>query len=238
MINLSSFPKPLNVVVIGASGGIGKAFVAMLQSHDQVGVVYSFSRNDPNAISIDICNEGSIQKAVSNIDEPVHLIILATGLLHDGDVMPEKSLRDLNAENMKKLFDINTIGPTLVAKHFISCLPRTGKSVFAVLSARVGSISDNHLGGWHSYRSSKAALNMMIKNIAIETSRKYKDMAIIGLHPGTVDTKLSSPFQTNVKEGKLFSPNQAAEYLLNVINRVSCDDTGRIFAWDGQEVKP
>ena len=107
-----------------------------------------------------------------------------------------------------------------------------------MLSARVGSISDNRLGGWHSYRSSKAALNMIIKNAAIETARKYKEAAIIGLHPGTVDTKLSSPFQSNVQDGKLFSPEQSACYLLDVINQVKSADTGKIFAWDGQEVEP
>ena len=169
---------------------------------------------------------------------PSNLVIVATGLLHNDNLMPEKGLRDITAKEMKKIFEVNIIGPALVAKHFIPLLPRTGKSIFAALSSRVGSISDNRLGGWHSYRASKAALNMMTKNIAIETARTHKEAAIIGLHPGTVDTNLSSPFQSNVKDGKLFSPEQFADYLLNVIDQASAADTGKILAWDGQEIEP
>lgn len=238
MTDLSSFPTPFNVAVIGASGGIGTSFSEVLKNHKQVGRVYELSRASDAMIPVNICDEASIKNAISKIDKPLHLVIVATGLLHDEDTMPEKSLRNLNADNMRKLFDINTIGPALIAKNFIPLLPRTEKSVFAVLSARVGSISDNHLGGWYSYRTSKAALNMMIKNIAIETARKQKESAVIGLHPGTVDTKLSSPFQSNVKEGNLFSPDQSVKYLLDVINRADHSDTGKIFAWDGQEIQP
>jgi NAD(P)-dependent dehydrogenase (short-subunit alcohol dehydrogenase family) len=138
---------------------------------------------------------------------------------------------------MKRVFEINTIGPALVAKHFLALLPREGKSIFAALSARVGSISDNNIGGWHSYRASKAALNMVLKNVAIETARKYKDTAVIGLHPGTVDTGLSLPFQRQVEADKLFSPEKSVHYLLNVLNKIDSKDTGKIFAWDGKEIQ-
>lgn len=238
MTDFSSFPEPFNAVVIGSSGGIGKAFVSALENHDNVERIFKLSRKEDADIHIDICDETSIEQAVAQIDSPINLIIVATGLLHDDDLMPEKGLRDISADKMKKLFEVNTIGPTLLAKHFIPLIPRTGKSVFAALSARVGSISDNRLGGWHSYRTSKAALNMMLKNIAIETARKHKEAAIIGLHPGTVDTNLSSPFQSNVKEGKLFTPEKSTGYLLDVIDQVKAEDTGKIFAWDGQEIEP
>jgi NAD(P)-dependent dehydrogenase (short-subunit alcohol dehydrogenase family) len=237
MINLSSFPTPLNVAVIGATGGIGKAFLEKLEGHKQIDNVYSFSRSPAENIALDICDEESIKNSISSIDKPLHLIILATGLLHDDNLMPEKGLRDLTLENMRKVIEVNTIGPALVAKHFLSLLPREGKSVFAVLSARVGSISDNSLGGWYSYRASKSALNMLIKNISIEVARKHKSAAIIGLHPGTVDTSLSKPFQGQVTPTKLFSTDQSAGYLLDVINGISHKDTGKVFAWDAQEIK-
>jgi len=237
MIDLTTFPTPFNVAIIGASGGVGEAFCEALDGHKRVGNIYRFSRNAQGTLPLDLCDEASI-KAAAAVDKPLHLIILATGLLHDSDLMPEKSLNDITADNMARLMAVNVIGPALVAKHFIPLLPRQEKSVFAALSARVGSISDNRMGGWHSYRASKAALNMLLKNIAIETARKYKHASVIGLHPGTVDTGLSSPFQTNVKEGKLFSPQQSAQYLLSVINTVNTADTGKIFAWDGEEIQP
>ena len=238
MISLSSFSEPINAAVIGSSGGIGTALVKELKASQKVENIFPLSRSGKNGISIDICDEASIKNAVSNIDVPLHLIIVATGLLHNENIMPEKSIRDLNAEKMRKLYDTNTIGPALIAKHFIPLTPRNGKSVFVAISARVGSISDKQLGGWHSYRASKAALNMIIKNTAIETARKHKESAVIGLHPGTVNTNLSSPFQSNVKEGKLFTPDQSAKYLLEVINKIDHTDTGKIFAWDGKEIQP
>ena len=139
---------------------------------------------------------------------------------------------------MARLFAVNTIGPALIAKHALPLLPKTGKSVFAALSARVGSISDNGLGGWHSYRASKAALNMLLKNFAIELKFKRKEAVCIGLHPGTVDTGLSQPFQKNVADGKLFTPAYSAARLLSVIDGAAPADSGKCFAWDGAEVAP
>lgn len=238
MIDLSGFPHSFNAAVIGASGGIGKAFAQKLEEHEHVGHVYRFSRSGPEHIKMDIGNEQSIRRAAARVDKPLHLVIVASGLLHGDGLMPEKSLRDLNAENMRKVIEVNMIGPALIAKHFLPLFSREGKSNFAALSARVGSISDNRLGGWYSYRASKAALNMILKNIAIEAARKYKDMAVIGLHPGTVSTNLSAPFTGNVNEDKMFSPVQSVQYLLNVLNKVNAAGTGKIYAWDGQEIQP
>ncbi len=167
---------------------------------------------------------------------PVDLVIVATGILHRASISPEKSMREMSANAMAEVFAINTIGPALVAKHFLPQLRRGSKSVFAALSARVGSIEDNRLGGWMSYRASKAALNMLIKTLSIEHGRRRPDSIIAGLHPGTVDTALSEPFQKNVPDGKLFTPAQSADYLLSVIDGLKASDTGGVFAWDGARI--
>jgi len=139
---------------------------------------------------------------------------------------------------MAKVFAVNTTGPALVASALLDALPREGKSVFAALSARVGSISDNRLGGWHAYRASKAALNQIIRTCSIELTRKRRDALIVGLHPGTVETGLSEPFRDNVPDGKLFTPDYSAERLLNVIDTLTPEQSGRCFDWQGEEVLP
>ena len=133
---------------------------------------------------------------------------------------------------------MNTIGPALVAKHVLPLMPRTGRAVFAVLSARIGSITDNKLGGWYGYRASKAALNMMVRTLAIEEKRRNDRAILVALHPGTVDTDLSRPFQGNVTPGTLLSPSRAAVQLLDVIDGLKITDTGKHFAWDGTEIAP
>ena len=163
---------------------------------------------------------------------------MANGILHDEGLTPEKSLRDLSAEKFQRIFEVNTVTPALIAKHFLPKLNREQTSIFAALSARVGSISDNQLGGWYAYRASKAALNMIIKNAAIEIGRRNKQAIIVGLHPGTVDSNLSKPFQGNVADGKLFTPEYSAEKLLDVLENLSPEQTGKCFAWDGQEILP
>jgi NAD(P)-dependent dehydrogenase (short-subunit alcohol dehydrogenase family) len=164
-------------------------------------------------------------------------VINATGFLHNESIMPERSLRDLSLEKFQQNFLINTIGPALVAKYFTPKLRQDKPSVFASLSARVGSIGDNKLGGWYSYRSSKAAHNMMIKNVSIEVSRRNKQAAIIGLHPGTVDSNLSKLFQKRVAKENLFSPDYSAKKLIQVIESVSSQDSGKILAWDGGNIE-
>jgi NAD(P)-dependent dehydrogenase (short-subunit alcohol dehydrogenase family) len=200
--------------------------------------VFGFSRNGTH--TIDYACEISIAAAAARAAEskPLDLVIVATGLLHQGELQPEKSLRDLSADKFARIFSANTITPALIAKYFIPKLNKTEPAVFAVLSARVGSISDNQLGGWYAYRASKAALNMVIKNAAIEVGRKNKQAIIVGLHPGTVASDLSKPFQAKVAEGKLFTPAFAAANLLAVIAGLTAAHTGKCIAWDGQEILP
>ena len=241
---LSSFNNNLHVCIIGASGGIGHCLLKKLDDDRRVGSIYAFSRKKIIPTSekvknfyIDIVSEDSVRKASNHItNKSIDLIIVATGILHDEGVTPEKRLSDLSSLKMRKLYEINTIGPTMIAKYFIPLLGSNKKSVFAAMSARVGSIKDNSLGGWTSYRASKAALNMIIKTISIETARKAPNSIIVGLHPGTVDTNLSKPFQKNIAKEKLFSPNFAVEKLLTVINNLEPKDSGGFFAWDGNQI--
>jgi NAD(P)-dependent dehydrogenase (short-subunit alcohol dehydrogenase family) len=240
---LRSLPRPARAVVVGASGGIGGALVARLAVAD-FEAVHAWSRraaSPPEGVAasrIDLTDEASIAAAVATLDggAPLRLVMAATGLLHDGATRPEKSMRALEAANLARAFAINTIGPALLAKHLIPRLPRAGKSVFAALSARVGSIEDNHIGGWHGYRASKAALNQMIRTLAIETRRTRPEAIIVALHPGTVATGLSAPFQGNVTPERLFTPDRAATHLLDVVDRLTPEDSGGFFAWDGQRI--
>lgn len=243
-----------NIAVIGCCGGIGEALIARLVSLYPKANITGFSRTKPgqpldsvNYHQIDYENEASIEQAANlassavnseNNNGTLDLVIVTTGILHDETLKPEKSLRDLSADNFQRLFAANTITPALIAKYFLPKLNKTKPSIFAALSARVGSISDNRLGGWYAYRASKAALNMVIKNAAIEISRLNKQAIIVGLHPGTVNTNLSKPFQSNVAEHKLFTPQYCAEALLEVVAQLQPTQSGKCFAWDGTEVKP
>lgn len=247
MTSLSSFTAPANVAVIGASGGIGSALVDQLLDDPATGRVTALSRSILSAAApkltrgvIDITDENSIAACAAAFDaaNSLDLVIVATGILHDSSgLQPEKRMRDLDMGAFEQVFAVNTFGPALVAKHFLPRMRRNAKTVFAALSARVGSISDNRLGGWPAYRSSKAALNMLLKTLAIEHARARPDSAIIGLHPGTVDTNLSRPFQANVPDGKLFTPAYSASRLLGVVDRVGSEDTGLVFAWDGSPIE-
>jgi NAD(P)-dependent dehydrogenase (short-subunit alcohol dehydrogenase family) len=247
-ISLDSFRDGLNAAVIGSSGGIGRAFVNHLAACDAVASIQAFARSDvtiqqSKVVSgrVHLEDEASIVAAANQAKDRVgelDLVIVATGLLHEDGMHPEKTWRSLEADSLSRAYAINTIGPALVAKHFLPLLSRESKALFAALSARIGSISDNEFGGWHSYRASKAALNMLIRNFAIELARHNPAALCIGLHPGTVDSRLSRPFQRNVPEGKLFSPEFATYRMLSVMNGLKPDDSGRIFAWDGAEIAP
>ncbi len=186
----------------------------------------------------DLADESSIVAAARQIERggPLDLAIVATGLLHDETVAPEKSWRALDAEAMQRLFAINAIGPAIVAKHVLPLLGKDRRSVFAVLSARVGSIGDNKVGGWHGYRASKAALNMLVRNFAIELKRSNPKAVAVALHPGTVDTGLSRPFQANLPEGQLTSADQSAAHLLDVVASLRPDQSGSHIAWDGSRI--
>ena len=183
-------------------------------------------------------DEASVLNAASAIKDPLDMIIVATGLLHDGEMQPEKTWRQFSLEDADKIFRVNTFGPMLIAKHFLAKLNSDHKSVFAALSAKVGSISDNELGGWYTYRASKAALNQYIKCSAIEVGRKNKNAICVGLHPGTVATDLSAPFQANVQPGKLFDKDKAATQLLSVFNDLEFLHSGNLVSWDGSIITP
>ena len=235
----------MRAVIIGASGGIGAALVGQLASRADCEQVYALSRKPAadsdkvRALRIDFDQEDSIAAAASEVgnEGAPDLVIVSTGSLSDDTgLMPEKSYRQQSPEAFEKVFQINTIGPALIAKHFLPIMPRKERAVFAALSARVGSISDNRIGGWHAYRASKAALNMLIKNYAIEQARRNEAFIAVGLHPGTVDTELSKPFQSGVPDKQLFSAEQSAAYLLDVIEGLSPNDSGKVFDWAGKEV--
>jgi len=236
------------VAIIGSSGAIGNAVAEILLDDDGVEAIYRFSRNDSNENSdrvknlfLDIEDEESIKDCIKNLSKDIKfdLVFVATGILHnDNDIFPEKSIRDISQSKLEKVLLVNTIGPALVGKYLIPYLRKDSKSIFAFLSARVGSISDNKLGGWYSYRASKTALNQIIKNFSIEVRRSNPNAIFIGLQPGTVKSFLSKPFEKNVRPENLFTPEYSATKMLEVIDNLSLEDTGKVYAWDGEEIQP
>lgn len=233
-----------HIAIIGSSGAIGGAFHAELSKLYPQAVIHTFSRHDEchsHHHIIDYTDEKMIERVAQEASQnnAFDLVIVATGVLKiDPGIDPEKSLKDLSAHKFEIIFAANTIFPSLVAKHFLPCLNKKQRSIFAVLSARVGSISDNHLGGWYAYRASKAALNMVVKNASIEIGRRCPNAIVVSLHPGTVDSKLSKPFQSHVAHDKLFTPHYSAQKLIDVLGGLTPNDSGKCFAWDGQEIKP
>lgn len=241
---LASLERPSRAAVIGASGGIGRAVTELLAG-EGFEAVHALSRGGLGSGYqgvrrgvIDIEHEPSIAAAAEGLRDsaPLRFVLVATGLLHAADHQPEKTYRSLDAHVLAKSFHVNAIGPALVAKHMLPLLPKSGKSIFAVISARVGSIEDNRLGGWYGYRASKAALNQLTRTLAVELRRQKPDAICVALHPGTVDTALSQPFQSGVESGKLFAPSYVAERLLTVLNGLTAADSGGFFAWDGQHI--
>lgn len=231
----------MTAVIVGASGGIGGAMADMLEQEDEYDRIIRFSRASDSPVALDLRSENSIASAADWLKEQnikPSLVFVSTGLLHSDQKGPEKSMRELDADWMQQTYQINAIGPGLIAKHFLPLMPKEEVIKFAALSARGGSISDNRLGGWYGYRAAKAALNMIIRNLSIEWTRKNKRSIIVALHPGTVDTGLSKPFQSNVPPGKLFDSERAALQLLDVLDGLKPVDSGKIFAWDGEEIKP
>ncbi|MEM6664995.1 MAG: SDR family NAD(P)-dependent oxidoreductase [Pseudomonadota bacterium] len=241
-VRLKSFEPGLTAVVIGAGGGIGRAFVDHLANSPDVGAVHALSRaalDDAPARVTPHRADATIEDDLARVAGAIgaaDLVIVASGVLHGDEIQPEKAVRQLDGAAMARVLAINTIAPALALKHFLPLLPRDRKAAFAALSARVGSISDNNLGGWMSYRASKAALNMVLRTAAIEWARRAPHGVIAGLHPGTVDTGLSKPFQRGVPDGKLFTPSRSAGDMLIVLDRLSAAETGRVFAYDGAEI--
>lgn len=239
-------------LVVGATQGIGLGFVkrmlqeeaiatifATYRTHASAGELLALSESNPArliCIALDVAQESQIADLIQKIQaktRQLHWVVNCVGMLHDGTLQPEKSLQQINAEQLLQYFQINSISAALLAKHLLPLLKHQERSIFASISAKVGSIGDNQLGGWYGYRASKAALNMLIKTAALEYSRKSPNTILALLHPGTTDTRLSAPFQRNVPPEKLFSIERTVEQLWNVLNQLEPSDSGQFFSWDG-----
>ncbi len=223
---------PFNALIIGSSGSIGSAFLQLLQDHPSCVKVISIHRH--SAPTIDYEQLDSIAQAASELtsEGPFQLIINTIGILHGAEFMPEKRLNDLTENNLSTLLNINTIGPALTIKSFSKLLD-ANQGVMVTLSAKVGSIEDNRLGGWYSYRASKAALNMLIKTTAIEFARTKPNVALVALHPGTVNSRLSQPFKGE-QIGR--PPLDAALDMLNVLLSLNKEDSGTFISYSGERL--
>lgn len=254
---LSQFPPSGTALIQGASRGIGLALVETLLAVETVGQVYASCRQPQQAdrlqqlvaehpqrlslLPLDVTDEASIAAVAATVAEQrgaLHLLVNCAGVLHDPQrgLFPEKRLADIQPKSLHYSFAVNAVGPLLMAKHCQPLFRHRQRAVFASISARVGSISDNRLGGWYAYRGSKAAQNMFTRSIAIEYGRSVRNTICVALHPGTTDTELSQPFQTNVPDAKLFTPQYTATRLLSVIDGLTPADSGGFFAWDGQPI--
>lgn len=232
--------KPKNMaIVVGAGGGLGSALVAHLQQGGAYGQVLGLGRSA--GVQLDYLDEGSIARAAQQVSTAgaesgceLRLLIVASGFLHGEAGQPERSWSHLDAAFLQHVFAINAIGPALVMKHFLPLLPKSGRCVAGFVSAKVGSIGDNALGGWYGYRASKAALNQLVKTASIELTRRNKDSVCVALHPGTVDTALSQPF---AKTGLKVRPAaEAAGDLLRVLGGVTAGDTGGLIDYRGDKL--
>ena len=253
---MNSLPDGAQVMVTGASRGIGLGLVRALLAQPSVARVFAACRNPQGTddlrrlvaehgdrlhlIALDVSDETSIGTAASitKVQAPrLHLLINTIGVLHDAEgLKPERRLEDLNLAKLQRSFVVNAFGPILIARHFATLLTHGQRAVFASLSARVGSIGDNRLGGWYAYRAGKAAQNQFIRTLAVEMARRAPKLICALLHPGTVDTGLSKPFQAGVAAGKLFEVKRACDQLLSVIDGLGREHSGRFFAWDGAEI--
>jgi NAD(P)-dependent dehydrogenase (short-subunit alcohol dehydrogenase family) len=226
-------------LVIGSNGGLGAAILMQLQRDADFTQAIGLSRS--TQVSVNYDDENSIAKAAEHIADvcktsnlQLRLLVVATGFLHGAQGQPERSFTNLDTAYLAQVFQINTLGPALVMKHFLPLLPKTGRCVAGFISAKVGSISDNALGGWYGYRASKAALNQLVKTASIEMTRRNKDSICVSLHPGTVATALSEPF---AKTGlNVRSASEAAADLLAVLAGLNPSDTGCLIDYTGQKL--
>lgn len=241
-------------LLVAANGGIGLALAQqMCNSLPGTTRIFLTARNVSTELQgladtytnvvlvdrVDLLEASSIVGLFERIGQSqlsLRWLVNAAGVLHGSDFAPERRLPDINIESMQRVFAINTIGAAALLKYAYPLFSRNAALCIAMLSARVGSISDNRLGGWYSYRASKAALNQLIKTAAIELRRYNKDSICIGLHPGTVDTALSKPFQSNVQKQSLFTPDDSAARLWEIIQQSEPADSGNVYAWDKQQV--
>ncbi|MEN9418101.1 MAG: hypothetical protein RI988_1721 [Pseudomonadota bacterium] len=224
--------NPLHALVIGAGGAIGSAFVEALRADPSCARVHALARG--SVPGLDYTDPASVAAAAEELrgHAPFRMVIVATGALHTAAALPEKRLADLRLEAMEEIFRLNTFGPALVLRHFAPLLDRQ-RSVMALLSARVGSVGDNRLGGWYSYRASKAALNMLVKTAAIELRRTHPGAVLVALHPGTVRSALSRPFRGE-EIGR--EPAEAAAWMLRALGDLRPEDSGCFLAYDGQRI--
>ena len=225
-----SNPPIRRAAIFGASGGIGAAIASAAEARGAE--VLRFARSGP--LPFDLTDEVSVAAAAERAGE-ADFVFVATGMLHAPGIAPEKSFAAISPEALAASFALNAIGPALIAKHMLPRLPRKGRAIFATLSARVGSIEDNRLGGWHGYRASKAALNMLVRGFAIELARRNREALAVALHPGTVDTALSKPFHASAPKG-LLTPEETAARLLSVLDGLGPEATGGFFAHDGAAI--
>jgi NAD(P)-dependent dehydrogenase (short-subunit alcohol dehydrogenase family) len=239
-------------LVVGASRGIGLAITKQLLQDRDIQRIYATYRqtgtaagllgiDDPrlHTISADITIPADLQGLATNIEangDYPDFVINSSGILHEHDLLPEKSLSQCAQESLMRLFLVNSIGPLMLARTVIPLMPRNQPAHFAVLSAMVGSIGDNRLGGWYGYRASKAALNQFMRTLAVECYRSHPQLCITAIHPGTTDTSLSQPFQGNVKPGKLYTPAQSAGRILHVVKSGKAEQSGRFVNWDGKPI--
>ena len=232
VLDMQSLPDGFRALVIGATGALGTAFGDLLQADPRCAGVWRLGRQ--TAVRLDFADETSVAEAAVALrqEAPFHLVVVTTGVLHLPGVQPEKRLADLSLSAMEEVFRINTFGPALVLRHSAPLLDRQ-RSVLAMLSAKVGSLGDNRLGGWYSYRASKAALNMMVKTAAIETRRTHPGAVLVALHPGTVKSALSRPFRGD-EIGR--QPLEAATAMLSVLDGLRAEDSGSFVAYDGQRL--
>lgn len=235
-------------VVTGASGGLGRALIERLVQRDDLEKVYAVSRTLPkfenakvSPLAVDVTETVSVaclSEALRRDEMEVSLLVQSAALLHDeaAGVWPEKRLEHLSAEALQQSFAVNAIGPALIAREIVPFLAKEGRSFIVNVSARVGSIEDNGLGGWYAYRASKAAQNQFTRTMAIELRRRHRGTTVVAYHPGTIDTGLSAPFRSTVDADVLKSPAEAADCLLNVIGNLDTSSTGKFFDWDGSEI--
>jgi NAD(P)-dependent dehydrogenase (short-subunit alcohol dehydrogenase family) len=243
-------------LVVGSSRGIGLAFVRQLLDQPSVETVFAGCRKPQTTqdllrlkeqyparlqpLPMDVTDADSLQQAAGAIAQQVprlDLLINCAGVLHNPlGLQPEKRLADVRAVNLEQSFRVNALGAILLAQVFEPLLSQASPAIFASLSARVGSITDNQLGGWYAYRAAKAAQNMLLKTVSLEWARKRRPIICVALHPGTTDTELSKPFQRNVSQETLFSTDRTVRQLLTILNGLTLADSGRFLAWDGSEI--
>lgn len=241
-----NFSTALRVVVVGANSGVATQLIKSLVGQEEVSEIWICTRKPPNIQHekirhsyVDIEDEEQVKSWAAELKQAKftpNLIVNCLGILHTDAFGPEKTWRQLDYAVMQKVFAINAFAVPMLGKYLIPLIPRDERAVFVSFSARVGSIGDNRLGGWYSYRASKTAHNMFVKTLSIEAKLKYPQFCIVAYHPGTVDTKLSKPFTKRYPPEKLFSPERAVQELCAVISKLSPEDSGAFFAWDGSRV--